>query len=255
MIARSGSRRFAVLAASLAFVACACGSSGSDASSSTTAAKTSTTVAAKTTTTERTSSHGAKPTTRDLDAILPTAASLGKGWIVDTSTSDPSDEGDKAIEFQCPSAAALVNPDTEADVAKAKFVDTNGSEIAVTLSPSAEPLSSAEVTQLVSAINECEDVNVTSDDGTVTTFSFQAAADDQYGDQGVHIQAAVTVTAPEQSPIALTYYGLKFRKGTVGVSINAIDGIDADGTVVPADTDLLVSLASSLDAQVKDLVG
>lgn len=255
MISRSHPRRIVLLAASLTLLAAACGSSGSDASSSTTAAKASTTVAGKTTTTEK-KAKDAKVTTEDLDAILPTAATLGSGWQVDTNSDDASDEGDKAIEFQCPSAAALVNPDDKADTAKAAFIDDSGRQIEVRLSPSAEPLSSAEITQLVTAINECQDVNVTSDDGTVTTFSFQAAADDQYGDQGVHIQADVSLTAPgAEAPIKLTYYGLKFRNDTVGVSISAIDGVDADGTVTPADTDLLVQLATSLDDQVNELVG
>lgn len=247
--------KIALVAASLAFLVTSCGSSsGSDASSDTTAKKTTTTAADKTTTTEAAPDG---PTSDELEALLPQAGPLGTGWAIDSSEKDTSDEGDKAIAEQCPGAAALTQDDGDnEDRVTRAFENTDGRQLEVSLSPSAEAVSASDLNDLIDAINSCDAITVEdAQNGTSTSFKFHAEEDTDYGDQGVRLQAVVTISSDQlDQPVELNLYGLSFRNGTVGVRVSAFDGLNEETlAVVPADTDQLVELAGNLDTETKDL--
>lgn len=233
-----------------AFLLAGCSAGGSDADPTTTAKATTTTKAEVTTTT----ADG--PSSSDLEDLLPAAADLGAGWKLDTSPDDGDNSGDSAIDDQCPEVAALTQKDDADDKVKAAFVDASDANITVSLSPSAEVLSDAKLQDTIDAVNKCTNVTITdAAAGTTTTLSFEAQENTDYGDQGIQARAEVTVEADGlPQPIKLQLYALSFRNGTVGVSITGTEGFDeATAAAVPLDTDILLSLAETLDQQVGDL--
>jgi len=248
--------KIALVAASLAFLVASCGSSsGSDASSDTTAKKTTTTAAEKSTTT---AANDDRPTTADLEAILPAASDLGAGWTVDTSTDDSSSAQDKAMDEQCPALKDLGTTNDVADKNKAKrsFTNAAGEQVAVSLSNDADKVDQAELATKIEAVNSCGPITTTSD-GVKTTIQLQAKANDTYGDFGVQMQANVTLESEQlPQPVELNLYGLMFRSGNVGVSITGFDGLDQSTLkVTPVDTDTLVTQAEAMESAVKNLGG
>jgi len=248
--------RIALVAlAALAFVATSCGSSGGSDASTTTTAKASTTTQAKTTTT---AVNDDRPTKADLEAILPTAADIGAGWTLDTSTDDSSSAQDKAMDAQCPALKDLGTTNDVADKNKVKHSFTNaaGEQIEVSLSNDADKVDQAELAKKIEAVNSCGPITSTSD-GVNTTIVLQAKANDAYGDFGVQMQAKVTLESEQlPQPVELNLYGLMFRSGTVGVSITGFDGLDQTTLkVTPVDTDALVAQAEAMQSAVKNLGG
>lgn len=195
------------------------------------------------------------PTTGDLEGILPAATDIGSGWTEDNS---PDDNQNTSFEDECPEVADLgLGDDNESDKVERKFADRRERQLQVTLSPSAEALDDEQLTAFIDAVNGCGTITDTDDQGLTTSFDLEAQADNDYGEQGIRLQAEVTLSGgvlPED--LTLTLYALLWREGTVGVQLIALDGInDATFETVPFDTDVLVGLADDVDAQVKDLVG
>lgn len=253
-------RRFLAVAATSAFLLAGCSTSGgSDAAPSTTKApKSSTTIADETTTTTEADDPGEGPSSEDLEALLPTAADLGDDWEVDDSAvdSDEDDETDKALEEQCPGTAAFTLNDDEDDDVQANFANTDNSRMEVSVTPSANDLSDEDLEAAVEAINDCDDITLTDSDDITTTFTFSADLDPDYGDQGIRLEAEVTLeggTIPQ--PVTLMVYAVFFRYGSAGVSVTGTDGIDeATFEPIDVDTDLLLELADDLDQKVSELV-
>ena len=257
----SRSKRLLAVAATSAILLAGCSTSGSsDAATSTTKPKvSSTTELEKTTTTTEVDAPADGPSSSDLEALLPTADDLGPDWSVDDSVVDSAedDASDKALDEQCPDAAALTqNGSDKEDEVKANFQNDDSSAMEVSLTSSATDLSDKDLQTAVDAINDCDDVTVTDSDGVTTTFSFEADLDPDYGDQGIRLQAEVTLdggTIPQ--PVSLMVYAVFFRYGSAGVSITGTDGIDQETfETIDVDTDLLLQLADDLDQQVSDLV-
>ncbi len=255
------SQRFLAVAATSAFLLAGCSTSGgSDAAPSTTKApKSSTTVVDETTTTTEAEQPAEGPTSADLEDLLPAAADLGDDWTLDDTRedSDEDDATDKALEEQCPGVAALtLTDDDDGDEVKANFLNTDNSGMEVSLTPSANDLSDDDLEAAIEAINDCDEVTLTDSDDITTTFTFSADLDPEYGDQGIRLEAEVTVeggTIPQ--PVTLMVYAVFFRYGAVGVAVTGTDGIDeATFEPIDVDTDLLLELADALDQQVSDLV-
>lgn len=249
-----------VAAGTLLFAGCSASGGDSEADPPTTRAEGSTTTTSggdETTTTAGGGDPGDGPTSEELEAILPAASDIGTGWTEDDSDDDDGDE-DTSFEDQCPEVADLgLDEDDDSDEVDQSFTDTDERQLEVTLKPSAETVDDEELAAFVDAINGCGTITDTDDEGITTSFDLEAMTDGDYGEQGIRLQADVTISGeglPKE--LTLTLYGLLWREGTVGVQVVAFDGID-DNTfeAVPFDTDVLVGVADDLDAQVQDLVG
>lgn len=266
------SRSLVAVAVTALLLVAGCSSSGGDDDATTTTADAATTTTPddgsttapddETTTTEgddETPTDG--PTREDLEGILPEAADVGDGWdevASDGGDDAGDDEEDAALEEQCPEAAALGANDETDDAEKAvrSFEDAAGAGVEVKLNPTAEAIDADELDQLVDAINGCGPIAVDGGDGSTTTFEFEAVVDDEYGDQGLRMQAAVSLELPEVGVLELTLYFLTYRDGPVGVSISGADGLDEDTLeTVPIDPEILVALADGIDADLAELTG
>jgi hypothetical protein len=105
-------------------------------------------------------------------------------------------------------------------------------------------------------VNQCKTVSYT-DDGEHISIKIHAANDGTYGDQGIRLTLALTLTSSQlPKAIHVTSDGVSYRIGKTGVTVQATDGIDeATLAAVPGDADLVATLASSLEKKVKDLQG
>lgn len=254
------SRRILTLLGAIALVVAGCSTSGGDGeaeSSTTTPTKGSTTTTAggdKTTTTGG-DDPADGPTRDELEAILPAADDIGSGWTEDTS---PDDNENTSFEDQCPEVADLdLDDNNDSDKVERKFKDGEERQLEVALNPSAEALDQDQLEEFVDTINGCGAITDTDDQGVTTTFDLEAETDSDYGEQGIRLQADVTVSGGDlPKDFTLTLYALLWREGTVGVQLTALDGIDESTLeTVPFDTDVLTDVADDVDAQVKDLVG
>lgn len=261
----------AVLFASSLLLA-ACGTSdGSDASSTTAKAdkttttakggdddETTTTEADDTTTTEA-DAPADGPTLDQLADLLPTASDIGDGWTVVPADSDDDEDNalTQAIEEQCPVAAGLGGDDPDEERAEVEFTNDLFQNLSVSLSTDANELSADELAQAIEDINGCGEITSTDEsNGLVTSLTFQAEEDTDYGDQGIRLQGDVSLTAPELGdPVEFSLYILSFRDGTVGVSVKGADGIDQDtlavNTLDPGEN--IVTLAAAMDEAVGTL--
>lgn len=262
------SRALATVVAAVLLLATACSAGGDDDAGTTT---TSGDPAVTTTTTgdddpvTTTEADDAPPadrlTAEDLEAILPDAAELGDGWEEAPADDEDTDEGDapedQAIEEQCPEAAGLGGDDDEDDEEVVRtFTDADGAEVEVSLSPTAEEIDPDELSTLVDALNDCGTLTVEGDDGSTTTYDFEAAIDDERGDQGLRAQIGLTLELPEVGVVELTLYVLSYRDGDVGVSISGFDGLDqATVEAIPIDPDVLVTVADGIDERLAELTG
>ncbi|MCU1499121.1 MAG: hypothetical protein JWM47_3074 [Acidimicrobiales bacterium] len=195
-------------------------------------------------------------TKEDLEAILPTADKLGDGWKVNTKPDDDKGSGPNFDEL-CPDAAAIDdgNDSDDSDHAKAKFINEAGEEIMVELDPSAKTLGKEQLDGYVKALNDCKPTTTDEETGLDTAFDFEVNTLDEYGDEGVQIEAHITVSG-ESLPdaIEITLYGFVYRDGPVGVQIMGQDGLDRKTLEVTSfDPDKLITLAEELDPKVAKL--
>jgi len=255
------SRRIAAILAAGAMLVAGCstsggGSEGGDKTTTTGGDEPTTTSGGDETTTSTGGGPDDGPTTEDLEAILPAATDIGAGWTEDNTPDD--DEENTSFEEQCPEVADVgLGDDDDSDKVTQKFMDTEERQLEVSLSPTAEALDQDQLEAFVDAINQCGTITDTNDQGVTSSFDLEAQADRDYGEQGIRLQADVTIKSdvlPRE--LTLTLYSLSWREGTVGVQITAFDGIDdATFEAVPFETDVLTGLADDVDAQVENLVG
>lgn len=239
-------RRSAAALFAGALLLTACGSSGGSDSSekdttTTAAEKTTTTAADEETTT--TVAAGEVPTMDELAAIFPAAEEFGEGWVVDDSEPGPDSAIETATQEQCPDAAALLAP-AEDDEATIAYIGPNQETVRVTLAGGVDPLDPADVQAVVDSINDCDAVTA-EEEGVSYTVSFDASANDQYGDGGVQIAAAASITDGTDT-YDVTKYRVLFTVGTVGVTITGGDGLAEDGTVTPIDEAGLDAVATEI---------
>jgi hypothetical protein len=252
---RSASFRLRSTAAvfTAALLLAACGSSdGSDAESAD--PTTTTATAEKTTTTEATDPTTPDapdgPTADELEALLPTVDEVGEGWVDDPDEQNADAAIEVATEAQCPSAAGLLAPAEEGEPTAA-FENDLGQTLRVTFSPDADPIDDDDLQALIDEINGCDPV--TAEDGGFTfTASFEAAVNEEHGDQGVQIAAAVTI-ADGTDTYEVNKYRLLFLEGTVGTTISGGDGLLDDGTVNPIDGNGLEAVATEMAKRVAAL--
>ena len=242
-------RSVSVLVAGALLVLAGCGSSGgSDGEKAT-----STTAASKATTTEATSTTsagaGTGPTAAQLEAILPTVAEIGEGWMPD-DTPDTPDAAEIATETECPDAANLLAAPADDEVAMA--YNGPGQEIvAVSLAAGVEPIDPAAAKSAVDTINACAPVTATQD-GLPYKATFDASVDDSFGDGGIKLIVTTTVGEPGNS-YELVTDRLVFTVGSVGVTITGLDGSAEAGTVSRLDKSDVETLATEMAARVKAL--
>ncbi len=260
MLITTPSRRRALAGlavAALLFAGCSSSDSDgakADATTTTAADKTTTTAGDDETTTTEADDGGDQadgPTTADLEAILPTVEEIGSGWSVDPS--DPQDESalETAAEDQCPDGAAMMSAPND-DAATAGFInDAEQTTVRVTLSPDADEIDTETLQALVDSINDCDAITTKQGDFDVTA-SLDAALNDTYGDQGIQVAIAVNLTDGTDS-YDLKAYRLRFRDGTVGVTITGFDGLTDDGTIHPIDTSGLDATAAEMEKRIDAL--
>ena len=247
------------LAAVAALLFAGCSSSDSDgakadATTTTAADKTTTTAGDDETTTTEADDGGDQadgPTTADLEAILPTVEEIGSGWSVDPSDHQGESAVETAAEDQCPGAPAMMSAPND-DAATAGFInDAEQTTVRVTLSPDADEIDTETLQALVDSINDCDAITTKQGDFDVTA-SLDAALNDTYGDQGIQVAIAVNLTDGTDS-YDLKAYRLRFRDGTVGVTITGFDGLTDDGTIHPIDTSGLDATAAEMEKRIDAL--
>lgn len=232
----------------------ACGSSGGSDSSekdpTTTAAEkaTTTTAADEEATTTVATADG--PTADELAAIIPTAADFGEGWVIDESEPGPESAVETATAAQCPDAAALLAPAEDDEVTTA-YTGPMQESARITLASGVDPLDPADVQAVVDSVNGCDAVTA-EEDGVTYTVTFDASANDQYGDGGVQIAAAASIT-DGTTTYEVTKYRVIYTVGSVGLTITGGDGLAEDGTVTPIDEAGLDAIATEMAKRAETL--
>ncbi len=254
-------RRFAAAAVALALLAGCSSKGGTEAKTTTTKAKSTTTAVTDetvaTTTTEKTTttagSSGEAPSADLLKGILPPSSKLGQGW----KESDPpgaDEELDAAVKDQCPGAVEL-GADPAKDVVAA-YAGPSDEGLEIDFDRNAKVYDTSEFDALISSIDKCDAVTYTDADQVTYTLTFSPQRADSLGEQsaGMLVSGAVS-NADGSKKIELKQYVYSIHRGTVGMTIQASDGVDTStGKVTDFDTDLLDNLAKVLDDNLKELM-
>lgn len=202
-------------------------------------------------------------TVADLETILPTAREVGGSYDIDDSggdndsSSDPA--SDAAFETACPGASDLFESDVDDDEesAEVSMQDGDNRVFEVTLDPVPDPVFDEDsIDQLVDAINGCDTVIFTDDDGWDFTIDLEVERDDAFGDVGVLMSMEVTLDRSElDAPLEIGYTLRSFLVDTVTVSVSASDGID-DVTyeTIPRDDTIVEEYAEVMETRVIDLL-
>ncbi len=211
-----------------------------------------------------TASSGKKVTKSDLEALLPSASSVGSSYREDTSSSASdstdssggSDSFQKAAEKQCPQLAKLSKgnvPDSEK--ATRTYRSSDGSSIEVSLNPKAKSYSSDELDKQIQAVNDCGEIKA-SISGNDAKIRFSVKRDDSLGDQGLVINVTIDVGVAElNQAFTIKTVGYDYRVGSVGVEVSSSGDIDQQTlTAVPPDGETAKSVAEDLEPKVKKLV-
>lgn len=258
--------------ASFALLAGCGASGGSDDASDTTVAETTAPEAPDDTTTttddDTDDDEGDDPdpsgsiTEADLEAILPTAADVGNGYVLgeddeaeDDDESD-ADDTDAAFEEACPALNELEFDGEEVEGPSRTFeVPGDEREISVQLSLDPTVFAEDEIDDLIAAFDECGQVDITDDEsGMGISFELAAERSDEFGDYGMQLDLDASF-AFFGAPIEIQLRGLIFGLNGVGVFISAASGMDEgesgfELTPVPLDEDVLLEVAALMEERV-----
>jgi hypothetical protein len=196
---------------------------------------------------------GDEVTAEDLAGLFPPASKLGEGWEeVDSEPDDGS--GEAIVKKQCPEAAALNKGSDrdDSDDAVRTYEDEDGRQLEITFSDNADDVSytDEDLAAYTEALTECELVIEN------RTIGFQAAVDEEHGEQGFQLMQINHVKVPDGPQVELRIYGYIWRYGNIGVEISGTDGVDPSSYEVSKfDTDLLDQLALQLDGATSELGG
>jgi len=247
----------AVLAVLVALLASCSGSDGGSSSSTTAAGGASTTAAP-----DGGGSTDGVPTVDQLVDALPAASVLGDGWS-ETSTAFGRDDNSEEsttheLTDQCPELKGFDLGDRSADDSVTRNFDrTDDSSLEVRLEAEAPTTSDDELDTLIDGLNACTDKEFTEDDGTVIHFTTTAARYTDQGEQGLQVRFDMQVTSEAMpAPLALSFYGVMFHHGPVGVYLSGVPGLDQSTfEAVPFDPAILSTAGAAVDAKLADLVG
>ena len=127
----------------------------------------------------------------------------------------------------------------------------------VSLKPEADPsFDEGTLDGFVDAINACDTVAYSDEEGWDITLDLEVEASDDFGDVGVLLFMDVTLDRSElDTPIAIGYTLRSFLVGTVTVGVSISDGLD-DRTyeTIPRDDALGEEWTAEMQARVTDLI-
>jgi len=241
----------------------ACSSSG-DTSASTTSASTtegsategSVTEGSVTETTANDASTGpgagdqdsSSPSAAELEAMLPDASEMGDGFV-EVPVNPTAEPLRRAMADECPDAA-MVTETIDGTVGRA-FEAEDGTRLTVELVAGVEPLSEAEESELLDALNGC---HIVIEQGGVThSLRFSAGSED-LGDQGVRGALTDSMSSAEVvEPIGVNTYFVRVVVGDVAILVRGADSFDGVERQQLATSDLM-ELAGEVIARVEALV-
>lgn len=208
-------------------------------------------------------SGGTSVTVEQLEELLPARADLDPAYR--PAEDDDDDDGaamDDALEEACPDAAALSEQlgtdedEDEGQKATRAFEAADGRSFEVTLNAAPKSITDDEFEAMTDALNGCDEITF-SEGGFDYTMVLEVETDDELGDQA--FRATFLLTAESSAlpePLEIELHALSFRRGSVGVTIMATDGIDEDTfQAIPADVELVEEWGERLDSEVADLQG
>lgn len=252
----------AVAAVAVTALLAACGVSGSDSSD---APPTTEQGDAATTTTD----GGASPTTEaedpdpgtvlsveDLEAVLPEADEIGFGFDEVPGGDGESDStASDAMSETCPETAEFLDEDDDGDdTASRVFAAADGRSFTVDLNPEPEDVDADYIAGMIDAVNGCGEFSFTASNGAEYTVVMSAERADEVGDMGVRIQQDITLVHPSlPEPVSFSQANWNFIDRTVGVELFSADGIANDGTVTPADHEILADVGLMISTELQPL--
>lgn len=198
----------------------------------------------------------------DLEAILPTAEEVGKGYQVQPSTDDDSgsdDVTDAAIEAACPGLEEafgdIGDENEDSNVAEVAMLDQEGRgfEVKVNAEPTLDPET---VDEKIDMVNGCDVIKINDENDSDITIHVDAERIDDFGEVGVDLTMDMTVENDALStPYEISFIGRTFLVGTVSVTVTVIDGGDPETfETIPADIDLLDEFSAEMETRVTDLL-
>lgn len=264
------------LLASLGLVA-GCGTSGGEASSTTTtAAPAPDDGADDATTTEPTDADEpdqpddggtATISVEELEALLPTEEEVGNGYVLEESTADgtaetdddeDTDSTDQQFEEACPGLAELDFLDDASDAddssAMVSFATEDERELEVELDPTSEDFTEDNLDELIDAFADCQDLEITDEDGFTSTISISAQPDGSRGDFGLRLDMDISIDFLG-TPVSFQFAGQAFKIDDIAVFVSATSGLEeteTDFTPIPLDEELLGDISDLMENRVND---
>lgn len=209
----------------------------------------------------------------DLEKLLPTAAEIGPGYVIDPSGGEDAggasdQQWDQAMRDACPDLYELSsdfsqmftvayrrNPTT----AGRSFLDIYERKVAVELSDGGDfVLTKDLLDRMIAAMNSCKVIRVTdADTGSEMSMEVRANPDTRFGDLGMVTKLDIEVSGPRlPRPVRLNGHVRMFQVGDTAVSITTVDGFDPKTLRTVAVDFLLPSrLAERLEGDIEDLHG
>lgn len=202
-------------------------------------------------------------TIADLESILPTAREVGSTFEIDEEEDDSGsdtgdDENQAALEAACPGVRDLVEADdSDSESATISLQDGDNRIFEISLDPEPDPIFLPDaIDDFVEAVNDCDTVVYTDDDGWDFTIDLRASRSDDLGDVGVTLNMDLTLDREElESPLQIGYLIRSFVVDTVSVTVSTSDGLD-DVTyeTIPRDESLVDEFSTEMEARVTDLL-
>lgn len=200
-------------------------------------------------------------TVADLEAILPTAEEVGRGYQVQPSTGDDEsaddDTTEAAVEAACPGMEGafgdLGGDNTDASEVSMLDADNRGFEVKINAAPGLSPET---LDEQVATINGCGVIDFTNDDGSDITIILGAERTDDFGEVAVNFTMDMTVDHESlAAPYEIGFVSRSFRVGSLSSTIMVVDGGDpATMEAFPAHNDLLDEYSAEMETRLTDLL-
>lgn len=196
-----------------------------------------------------------KVTVADLEALLPTASEVGGTYEVEGDDGDDGDAAtEQAVEKACPGIYELFD-DTANAAAEVSMEDADQRGFEVRLSPTPR-IDEDTVDEQIDAINRCDTITLTDENGSDLSMDLSARRTDDFGDLAVTFSADLSIDNDAlRAPLTIRLAQRSFVVGPVSVNVNITDGLD-EATLenLPGDVDLLDEYSTEMETRVTDLL-